>query len=553
MSSPASPSEPTTTATGGKAYTAPGREIWAWGAGALATHLLVQTYGQAYIIFTVGFGLSPVLVSWCMMLPRILDAFTDPFIAHMSDNTHSRWGRRKPYLIAGAVLGSLFLCGIWWANPSWSQTVQFIYLLVLCSLFYVAWGMYSMAWSAVGYELTDDYSERSKVQAIGSFFLAIVSLSAGWMYWLALREGFHEGVPVFVSSVWHAGFDWTHLSGVLGNAFHDTVKGSRSEIWGMRWISAGVGIIIIAAASVTAFVCRERFTHVNREHPPIWTAVKETVQNKPFVILQLINVSQMFAQRLGVVGFLVYIGTFYVCSGNKALATEVIGWGTSIGTLLVFGVLPLMKPISKWIGKKGALLAGSGGMLLIALVQPLAISHGHPWLLLAPQLIFTILAPFCFTIINAIVPDVCDVDELQFGFRREGLFTAVMGLVNKMGISLSTLVMGYLLVWFGLDAHNGAAAPTGEMLQRLCWMPVTMSIFFSILAVVFTLMFPMNEAGAAVVRQQLDERRLAKAAAGQPTDEVAEEFVHEHPRQTELFVEQHPDVAREEKGKDRAS
>jgi hypothetical protein len=80
-----------------------------------------------------------------------------------------------------------------------------------------------------------------------------------------------------------------------------------------------------------------------------------------------------------------------------------------------------------------------------------------------------------------------------------------------------------------------------------------MSIFFSVLAVIFTLMFPMNEAAAAVVRQQLDERRLAKAAAGQPTDEVAEEFVHEHPRQTEQFVEQHPEIASEEKRKDRES
>jgi GPH family glycoside/pentoside/hexuronide:cation symporter len=224
----------------------------------------------------------------------------------------------------------------------------------------------------------------------------------------------------------------------------------------------------------------------------------------------------------------------------------VIGWGTTIGTVLVFGLLPLMKPISKWIGKKGALLAGTSILLVVALVQPFTLRPGHPWLLLAPQLIFTLLTPFCFTLINAIVPDICDLDELEYGLRREGLFAAVMGLVSKMAISLSTLVMGYLLLWFGLG-EKGGVAPSPEMLHRLNWAPVLLNIFFNLGALVFTLMFPMDERGACEVRHQLDERRLAKAAAGEPTDEVAEEIVHEHPDEAATYVRQHPEVIRETK------
>lgn len=536
--------EPTTTAVAGKPYTAPSREIWAWGFGALASHLLIQTYGQAYNIFTLGFGLSPVIVSWSMLLPRVLDGITDPILGHLSDNTHTRWGRRKPYLVLGAVFGALLLSAIWWANPAWSAKMQFAYLLVLCTFFYIAYGIYTMAWSAVGYELTDDYNERSKVQAIGSFFLALVSLTAGWMYWLALRNGFRDGVMATVRSLFGAGFDYAKLSAILSRAFQDTVRGSSSEIWGMRWISVGVGALIILSAWVAAWVCRERFTHTNREHPPIRTAIKETLRNKAFVILQIVSIFQMFAQRLGVVGFLVFIGTYYVCGGDKGLATKVIGWGTTIGTVLVFGLLPLMKPISKWIGKKGALLAGTGIGLVVALIQPFTLKPGHPWLLLVPQLIFTLSTPFCFTIINAMVPDICDLDELHSGCRREGLFAAVAGLVAKMGISLSTLAMGYLLLWFGLGT-KGSVAPSAEMLQRLNWTPVLLNIFFNLGALVFTLMFPMDEAAALGVRRQLDERRLAKAAAGEPTDEVAEEFVHQHPDQAAAFARQHPEVIEE--------
>ncbi len=520
--------EPADSRTTVTPYTASDREIWAWGIGALATHLLIQTYGQAYNIFTLGFGLSPVLVSWCMMLPRILDGITDPIIGHLSDNTHTRWGRRKPYLVAGAVLGAAFLCAIWWANPAWSWQVQFAYLLTLCTLFYITYGVYTMAWSAVGYELTDDYNERSRVQAVGSFFLALVSLTAGWMYWLALRQGFSDGVFATAGSFFNAGFDLDKLSAVFSHVFQDAARSSKSEIWGMRWIAVGVGVVIILSASVSAWVCRERFTRTNREHPPILTAIKETLGNRPFVMLQGASICQMFAQRLGVVGFLLFIGTYYVCGGDKGLSTKVIGMGTTIGTVLVFGLLPLMKPISRRIGKKGALIAGTAIGLAVALLQPFTLMPGHPWLLLAPQLIFTLLTPFCFTIINAIMPDICDLDELKFGQRREGLFTAVMGLIAKMGISLSTLLMGYLLLWFGLDAKN-TAGPSPEMLLRLCWAPVILNIIFNLGALVFTILFPMNEAAAADVRRQLDERRLAKAAAGEPTDEVAEKLAHDHP------------------------
>jgi len=158
-----------------------------------------------------------------------------------------------------------------------------------------------------------------------------------------------------------------------------------------------------------------------------------------------------------------------------------------------------------------------------------------------PQLILTLLTPFCFTLVNAIVPDLCDLDELKSGLRREGLYTAVMGLINKMAISLSTLIMGYLLVWFGLKAGT---TPSPEMLQRLYWTPALLNVFFNVGALVFIIMFPMNEAAASEVRRQLDERRLEKAAAGEPTDEVTEQLIHEHPEIAKAV--QHGDLPRED-------
>src|SRR5579862_4139850 len=86
--------EPTTTAAGEKPYTAPPRQIWGWGAGKVAEFGLVAMFGQAMNIFSVGFGLNPIIVSWCMMLPRLVDGIVDPIVGHWSDEAHTRWGRR---------------------------------------------------------------------------------------------------------------------------------------------------------------------------------------------------------------------------------------------------------------------------------------------------------------------------------------------------------------------------------------------------------------------------------------------------------------------------
>src|SRR4051812_48517504 len=101
--------EPTTTAVGGKPYTAPQRQVWGWGVGKVAEFGLVAMFGQALNIFTVGFGLSPVIVGWCVMLPRLVDGIVDPIIGHWSDEMHTRWGRRKPFMVFGAFAGAIFL------------------------------------------------------------------------------------------------------------------------------------------------------------------------------------------------------------------------------------------------------------------------------------------------------------------------------------------------------------------------------------------------------------------------------------------------------------
>jgi GPH family glycoside/pentoside/hexuronide:cation symporter len=518
--------EPTTTAAGGKPYTAPNAQIYAWAIGGIASHGMICMFGQAMNIFTVGFGLSAVVVGWAMMLPRVIDAILDPIIGHMSDDTHTRWGRRKPYLVLGSVLGSMAIMGIWWASPGWSSTAQLAFLLVVGTLAYICYGVYTMSWSALGYELTDDYHERSRVMAISGMFASIVFFLNGWVYWVALRQIFKTGIAETIRSLWNAGWDWAGITLILSQSFQPAEGASGSEIYGVRWISVVVALAVITTALIATVVCKERFTHANREHVPIIPAIRTTMKNRPFLIFLLYKIFQVFGERV-FMGLLFYIGIYYVCKGDKSMATSMTGIGATVGTILGFVLVPFMKPISQKIGKKNGLVLAAAVTFVVALIQPWVLTPEHPYLLLVPILVPLPLLMISLTLSNAIVPDICDTDELETGQRREGLFTAVMGFIQKLEISLTVLIVGYMVSFSGFDSK--LATQPDAVMSKMLWLAIIPNIIFTFLTLLTAARFPMTEASMAEVRRQLDERRLAAAAAGEPTDEIAEEYVHEHP------------------------
>ena len=95
----------------------------AYGAGAFVNNLLAAASGSMMIVLNLGLGMNPALVGWLGALPRLTDAFTDPVMGFISDNTHTRWGRRRPFIFTGvfvaAILGRLPALGAWWNQDDW--------------------------------------------------------------------------------------------------------------------------------------------------------------------------------------------------------------------------------------------------------------------------------------------------------------------------------------------------------------------------------------------------------------------------------------------------
>ena len=146
-----------------------------WGFGGLADTFMFNTLAAlGTLVYVNHFKLSPVLAGLALGLPRIFDAITDPLIGNMSDNSKSRFGRRRPFMFFG-VLGCVVLLPLLWTLPMtetasnpWYSNVPFLYIVVMGSLLALAYTFFVVPYTALGFELTPDYDERARPAPHGS-------------------------------------------------------------------------------------------------------------------------------------------------------------------------------------------------------------------------------------------------------------------------------------------------------------------------------------------------------------------------------------------------
>ncbi|HKO89834.1 MAG TPA: MFS transporter, partial [Polyangiaceae bacterium] len=114
-------------------------------------------------VFNVFLGLTPTQVSASLGISRAIDAFTDPLFGWLSDNTRSRWGRRRPYILLGSLIAGIGLPCLFLAQPGWSNSQIFWFMIISAALYAPLISAYNMPYQSLGAELTPDYNERTSV------------------------------------------------------------------------------------------------------------------------------------------------------------------------------------------------------------------------------------------------------------------------------------------------------------------------------------------------------------------------------------------------------
>jgi len=445
----------------------------AYATGAIAENSCGNTVkNMANPVLNMELGINPILVSLAIAIPRLWDAFSDPLMGSLSDKTRTRWGRRRPYILVGGLLSMVFMTLIWQipqAAPDWAIFVLF---LAMSLMFYTAFTVFSVPYQAMGFELTPDYDERTRVMAYKFFFGSISGVLMQWTFWLTQR-------PIF----------------------HNTVHG-------MQWVGFGIGISILLTALIPAVFVKERvFRPIPKEQASagVVRSIRQVLAIKPFQLLLATQVIVLTGLLL--VAFLgYYVAVYHIYSGDMRPASTLMGAVGSVYHLSAMVSIPLMTWLSTKIGKKNTMALGLTLALVGTALKWWAFNKETPYLAVLVPLFQAPGLSAVWTMGASMVADIVDLDELKSGQRRAGLLGACQSWVVKLGFTLPFVFTGFVLVLTGFDADLG-----GAQSEQTIWL---MRLMFSIIpaiayivGILLILRFPITPERAREVRSELEKRR----------------------------------------------
>ena len=465
----------------------------AYGMGALINNLLAAAIGGMTIILNLGFGMNPALVGLLGAIPRFVDAVIDPLMGYVSDKTVSRWGRRRPYIFGGALLSGVLFIALWQMPAGRSESYYFTWFLVGSVLFYVAYTVFAAPWVALGYELTPDYHERTRLMGVQNFVGQVAYLVSPWFLWVMNRTAWFP----------------TPREGAAG-------------------LAIAIGVTAMVVGIIPAVVLRERYVAgeageaktavgagalaVLRHHAVEFTSgFAVTLRSRPFLMLCGVTFL-VFNGFIAVSAFQSYVIIYYVFGGDQGLGAEYAGYAGTLGAVSSFVAISLVAWMGTRVGKHRALLVSTGLSMVGYLLKWVCYVPGQPWLVLVPAPLMAFGLGGLFTLMPSMIADVVDVDELATHERREGMYSSIYWWVVKLGMAAALAGGGYLLNATGFDVAKGGAQGAGTILAlRLA--DVLLPAAASLLAMGLLWRYPITEARAVAVRRELEARRSVTVSA----------------------------------------
>jgi GPH family glycoside/pentoside/hexuronide:cation symporter len=454
----------------------------AFGLGMLANQMFPAALGIFMVVLVQNLGFPAWMWGILFFLPRVFDAFSDPIMGFISDNTRSVWGRRRHYVFIGALIMGISFIIMWQLYEVNGVNYNFVYFLLWSFVFYLGLTIFSVPYVAMGYEMSDDFHERTSIMAVAQWIGQWAWVIAPW-FWVIMYDP-----------------DW----------FPDGAVATRTlAVW--------VGIPCMILAMIPAVFIKSKST-INEENfdpltlknmgssfKKIVGGFKEAFNYEPFRKL-CIATFFVFNAFNTIAAFSFFIVVYYLFNGDQGAAGI---WPTlfgSVGALATtFLVIPIVAKMSKIMGKKDAFLVSQGISILGYILLWFLFIPGKPYMFLFALPFFAFGIGSLFTLMMSMTADVCDLDELTSGKRREGIFGAIYWWMVKFGFAIAGLLSGAImeLVDFvpGADT-NSESAITG---MRLFYSGVP--IFGTLIAMWIMRDYNLTEGKAREIKEKLDTRK----------------------------------------------
>jgi GPH family glycoside/pentoside/hexuronide:cation symporter len=440
-----------------------------YGAGDTGFSLTSTIIGAFFAIFlTDVVGISPGIAAAAIFAGRSWDTINDPLIGHISDRTRTRWGRRRPFLLFGALPYALAFMLLWWRPPLQGTLALAIYYALAYVLYDTAATFVYMPYFALTPELTGDYDERTALTSYRMFF--------------------------------------SILAGLIAFTLPITIVGSFTPENTSR-VTLMAGIFAIASALplwLTFLGTQERREFMHLEQPKLLTSLRAAWKNRPFVfgmgifLLTWVAVDILNATLLFFIKYVV----------EREAQSEII-----MGTIFVTAILtlPFWERISRRVGKQKAYI---GGIAFWAVVQILIIT-------LTPGSALGLLLSLCVlagvgvgaahVLPWSIIPDAVEWDELQTGKRHEGMFYSLVTLIKKAASSVAIPLVLLILEFTGYVPASPQQPEAAILGIRIAVGPIPALLLC--LGILFAAVYPLDRERHAAIRAELEARRALSGEA----------------------------------------
>ena len=417
----------------------------AYGMGDVGCNFSWMFVGNFLMIFyTDVFGISMSAVATLMLFTRFWDAINDPIIGGLSDKTHTRWGRYRPWLLFAAPLTALVLILTFWAHPDWSQTHKIIYMAVTYCILVLGYTCVNIPYGTLCGAMTQNMTERAQINTSRSVS-AMIAIGIINIITIPLIE-------------------W------LGN-------GNARQGYLLIAILYGT---IFAVCHIFCFAKTKEVVEVPvAQKIPLRLQLQAVAKNKPYLLALLGQV---------LFGFILYgrnadLLYYFTYVENDAVLFTYYSMAIIIPSIIGAACFPKVFQLTSNKGWAASVFAFGTGITIIALFFFSPVTSPIPFYL------FAALSQFFFsgfnTAIYAIIPDCVEYGEWRTGIRNDGFQYAFISLGNKIGMALGTALLALSLGWAGYEANTTQNEAVVAIMRHsfstipgILWVVTALALFF---------------------------------------------------------------------------
>lgn len=429
-----------------------------------AVYAIVSTFFMLYL--TDYRGVAPAFVGVLFMVARIWDAFNDPFMGMIVDNTRSKWGKFRPWILIGTLLNAVVLVLMYFDNGLTGGSYK-----VWCAVFYILWGMtYTIMdipyWSMVP-ALTDDENERSQVSAIPRIFA-----SCAWL-----------------------------VIGSFGLAMVSAL-GKGNDVRGFSFLAIGISIIFVIASVITVLNVKERVVTQKQEKTTVKGMLNALFKNDQVKVILGIALLFNIAYQLSNSFALYYFK--YVIGDAKNILYPVYAGVAGVAQMVSMAILPTF---SQKVGKKAAFFMASF-LPVIGLALLWVMGYVMPMSIVMVGVCSCIVNAgigFMLVFITVLLSEVVDYGEYKLGTRNESILFSMQTFVVKFGGAFSGFLSGIGLTVIGFVANQQQSA--GTMTGMKIIMIMLPAIMMAFCYVIYIKGYKLDGETYKMIRDELRKRK----------------------------------------------